>query len=93
MNIKTTGYLDMADVRCYKLKSSNTCIYFIGTSSVMGITLCSTNENSYMISCNCVRGCGRENCSYNLTSMNNSLTNTIQGSSLSGLQIKTSYTI
>ena len=35
-----------------------------------------------MISCDYVRGCGRENCSYNLTSMSNSLTNTIQGSSL-----------
>ena len=49
---------------------------------MMGITLCSTNENSYMISCDYVRGCERENCSYTLTSMNNSLTDTIQGSSL-----------
>ena len=49
---------------------------------MMGITLCSTNESTYMISCDYVRGCGRENCSYNLTSINNSLTNTIQGSSL-----------
>ena len=50
---------------------------------MMGITLCSTtNESTYMISCDYVRGCERENCSYNLTSMNNSLTNTIQGSSL-----------
>ena len=49
---------------------------------MMGITLCSTNENTYIISCDYVRGCGRENCSYNLTSMNNSLTDTIQGSSL-----------
>ena len=49
---------------------------------MIGITLCSTNESTYMISCDYVRGCGRENCSYNLTSMNNSLTDTIQGSSL-----------
>ena len=50
---------------------------------MMGITLCSTtNENTYMISCDYVRGCGRENCSYTLTSMNNSLTDTVQGSSL-----------
>ena len=49
---------------------------------MMGITLCSTNESMYMISCDYVRGCGRENCSYTLTSMNNSLTDTIQGSSL-----------
>ena len=49
---------------------------------MMGITLCSTNESTYMISCDYVRGCGREMCSYNLTSMNNSLTDTIQGSSL-----------
>ena len=50
---------------------------------MMGITLCSTtNESTYMISCDYFRGCERENCSYNLTSMNNSLTNTIQGSSL-----------
>ena len=63
-------------------KSSNICIYFVGTHCVMGITLCSTNESTYMISCDNVRGCGRENCSYNLTSVNNSLTNTIQGSSL-----------
>ena len=49
---------------------------------MMGITLCSTNESTYMISCGYVRGCGRENCSYNLTSINNSLTDTIQGSSL-----------
>ena len=49
---------------------------------MIGITLCSTNESTYMISCDYVRRCGRENCSYNLTSMNNSLTNTIQGSSL-----------
>ena len=49
---------------------------------MMGITLCSTNESMYMISCDYVRGCGRENCSYTLTSMTNSLTNTIQGSSL-----------
>ena len=49
----------------------------------MGITLCSTtNESTYMISCDYVRGCRRENCSYNLTSINNSLTDTIQGSSL-----------
>ena len=49
----------------------------------MGITLCSTtNESMYMISCDYVSGCGRENCSYNLTSINNSLTDTIQGSSL-----------
>ena len=46
------------------------------------ITLCSTNESMYMVSCDYVRGCGRENCSYNLTSVNNSLTDTIQGSSL-----------
>ena len=72
----------MADVRCYKLKSSNICIYFIGTYCVMGITLCSTNESTYMISCDYVSGCGRKNCSYNLTPMNNSLTDTIQGSSL-----------
>ena len=72
----------MADVKCYKLKSSNICIYLIGTSCVIGITLCSTNESTYMISCDYVRGCGRENCSYNLTSMNNSLTDAIQGSSL-----------
>ena len=52
---------------------------------MMGITLCSTNESMYMISCDYVRGCGRENCSYNLTSMNNSLTDTIQGSSLVGI--------
>ena len=57
-------------------------IYFIGTYCVMGITLCSTNESMYMISCDYVRGCGRKNCSYNLTPMNNSLTDTIQGSSL-----------
>ena len=49
---------------------------------MMGITLCFTYESMYMISCDYVRGCGRENCSYNLTSMNSSLTNTIQGSSL-----------
>ena len=49
---------------------------------MMGINLCSTNESMFMISCDYVSGCGRENCSYNLTSMNNSLTNTIQGSSL-----------
>ena len=49
---------------------------------MMGITLCSTNESTYMISCDYVRGCGRENCSYNLTSMDNSLTDTIQHSSL-----------
>ena len=49
---------------------------------MMGITLSSTNENTYKISCDYVRGCGRENCSYNLTSMNNSLTDTIQGSTL-----------
>ena len=49
---------------------------------MMGITRCSTNESTYMISCDYVRGCGREKCSYNLTSMNNSLTDTIQGSSL-----------
>ena len=49
---------------------------------MMGITLCSTNESMYMISCDYVRGCGRKNCSYNLTSINNSLTNTIQGSNL-----------
>ena len=49
----------------------------------MGISLCSTtNESMYMISCDYVRGCGRENCSYTLTSMNNSLTDTIQGSNL-----------
>ena len=66
----------------YIFKSSNICIYFIGTYCVMGITLCSTNERTYMISCEYVRGCGREKCSYNLTSMNNSLTDTIQGSSL-----------
>ena len=48
----------------------------------MGITLCSTNESMFMISCDCVSGCGREKCSYNLTSMNNSLTDKIQGSSL-----------
>ena len=49
----------------------------------MGINLCSTtNESIYMISCDYVSGCGRGKCSYNLTSMNNSLTNTIQGSSL-----------
>ena len=48
----------------------------------MGITLCSTtNESTYMISCDYVRGCGRKNCFYNLTSINNSLTDTIQGSS------------
>ena len=48
----------------------------------MGIILCSTtNESTYMISCDYVSGCGRENCSYNLTSVNNSLTHTIQGSS------------
>ena len=52
---------------------------------MMGITLCSTNESTYMMSCDYVRGCGRENCSYNLTSMNNSLTDTIQGSSLVGI--------
>ena len=80
---ETTGYLDvMTHIRCYKLKSSNVCIYFTGTYCMMGITLCSTNESMYMISCDYVRGCGRENCSYNLTSMNNSLTDTIQGSSL-----------
>ena len=79
---KTTRYLDVAEVRCYKLKSSNIYIYFIGTYCVIGITLCSTNESTYMISCDYVRGCGRENCSYTLTSMNKSLTNTIQGSSL-----------
>ena len=63
-----------------------------GTSYVMGITLCSrTNENMYMISCDYVRGCERENCSYNLTSMNNSLTNTIQGSSL--IRITDQYTM
>ena len=28
MNIKTTGYLDMADVRCYKLKSSNIYLFY-----------------------------------------------------------------
>ena len=66
----------------YILKSSNICIYFIGIYCVMGITLCCTNESTYMISCDYVRGCGRENCSYNLTSMNNSLADTIQGSSL-----------
>ena len=44
--------------------------------------MCSTNESMFMISCDYVRGCGRENCSYNLTSINNSLTDTIQGSSL-----------
>ena len=49
---------------------------------MIGITLCSTNESTYMISCDYIRGCGRENCSYNLTSMNNSLTDAIQGSSL-----------
>ena len=49
---------------------------------MMGITLCSTNESTYMMSCDYVRGCGRENCSYNLTSMNKSLTDTIQGSGL-----------
>ena len=49
---------------------------------MMGITLCSTNESTYMISCDYVSGCGREKCSYTLTSMSNSLTNTIQGSSL-----------
>ena len=48
----------------------------------MGITLCSINESMFMISCDYVRGCGREKCSYNLTSMRNSLTDTIQGSSL-----------
>ena len=48
---------------------------------MMRITLCSINESTYMISCDYVRGCGRENCSYNLTSMN-SLTDTIQGSNL-----------
>ena len=49
----------------------------------MGISLCSTtNESMYMISCDYVKGCGRENCSYTLTSMNNSLTDTIQGSNL-----------
>ena len=35
-----------------------------------------------MISCDYVSGCGRENCSYTLTSMNNSITDTIPGSSL-----------
>ena len=35
-----------------------------------------------MISCDYVSGCGRVKCSYNLTSMSNSLTDTIQGSSL-----------
>ena len=49
---------------------------------MMGITLCSTKESTYMISCDYVSGCGRANCSYNLTSINNSLTDTIQGSSL-----------
>ena len=72
----------MADVRCYKFKPSNICIYFIGTYCVMGITLCSTNKSTYMISCDYAVDCGRENCFYNLTSMNNSLTDTIQGSSL-----------
>ena len=49
---------------------------------MIGIALCSIIESMFMISCDYVSGCGRENCSYNLTSMNNSLTNTIQGSSL-----------
>ena len=52
---------------------------------MIGITLCSTNEITYMISCDYVRGCGRENCSYTLTPMNNSLTDKILGYSLIGI--------
>ena len=58
---------------------------------MMGITLCSTyNESTYMylISCDYIRGCDKTGCSYNLTSMNDNLTNTIQGSNSGTIEIQ-----
>ena len=62
--------------------------YSIGIHCVKGITLCSTyNESTYMISCDYIRGCDKTGCSYSLTSVNDSLTSTIQGSNIDIIEI------
>ena len=56
---------------------------------MMGITLCSTHsETTYMISCVYIRGCDKTGCSYNLTSMNDNLISTIQGSNSGTIEIQ-----
>ena len=59
----------------------------------MGITQCSThNENTYMISCDYISGCDKTGCSYNLTSVNDILTNTIQDTKSDIIEIQDSIT-
>ena len=53
----------------------------LGTNDIMGITVCPSalNENTYTISCDYVSGCNFSGCSYNLSSMTDTISGKIEG--------------
>ena len=54
----------------------------LGTNDIRGINVCpsSLNDKHYTISCDYVSGCNFSGCSYNLTSMTDTISGKIEGS-------------
>ena len=53
----------------------------LGTNDIKGITVCPSalNDDTYTISCDYVSGCNFSGCSYNLTSMADTISGKIKG--------------
>ena len=53
----------------------------LGTNDIRGITVCPSplNDDTYAISCDYVSGCNISGCSYNLTSMTDTISGKIEG--------------
>ena len=53
----------------------------LGTNDIRGIHVCqsSPNDNHYTVSCDYVSGCNSSGCSYNLTSMTDTISGKIEG--------------
>ena len=58
-----------------------TIMMFLGTNDIRGITVCpsSLNDDTYTISCDYVSGCNFSGCSYNLSSMTDTISGKIEG--------------